>query len=122
MAHTFEFVLHFVGCVTVTVSPNQIIIIHLLLLILRGLVEGEGVISTSLSGSRFNISDIHFGDPTVVFIGFKYSDVLRVKPLLGLDVTQRFKLSILTFRSLREMGLMHCLMNKLFNLLCYFNF
>ena len=27
MARTFEFVLHFVGCVTVTVSPNQIIII-----------------------------------------------------------------------------------------------
>ena len=25
MARTFEFVLHFVGCVTVTVSPNQII-------------------------------------------------------------------------------------------------
>ena len=27
MARTFEFVLHFVRCVTVTVSPNQIIII-----------------------------------------------------------------------------------------------
>ena len=27
MARTFEFVLHFVGCVTVTVSPNRIIII-----------------------------------------------------------------------------------------------
>ena len=27
MARTFEFVLHIVGCVTVTVSPNQIIII-----------------------------------------------------------------------------------------------
>ena len=27
-ARTFEFVLHFVGCDTVTVSPNQIIIIY----------------------------------------------------------------------------------------------
>ena len=27
MARTFEYVLHFVRCVTVTVSPNQIIIV-----------------------------------------------------------------------------------------------
>ena len=31
MAGTFEFVLHFVGCVTVTVSPNQIIIIIIII-------------------------------------------------------------------------------------------
>ena len=31
MARTFEFVLHFVGCVTVTVSPNQIIIIIIII-------------------------------------------------------------------------------------------
>ena len=29
MAHTFEFVLRFLSCVTVTVSPNQIIIIFI---------------------------------------------------------------------------------------------
>ena len=33
MARTFEFVLHFVGCVTVTVSPNQIIIIIIIIII-----------------------------------------------------------------------------------------
>ena len=32
MAHTFEFVLHFVRCVTVTVSPNQIIIIIIIII------------------------------------------------------------------------------------------
>ena len=32
MARTFEFVLHFVGCVTVTVSPNQIIIIIIIII------------------------------------------------------------------------------------------
>ena len=33
MARTFEFVLQFVGCVTVTVSPNQIIIIIIIIII-----------------------------------------------------------------------------------------
>ena len=33
MARTFEYVLHFVRCVTVTVSPNQIIIIIIIILI-----------------------------------------------------------------------------------------
>ena len=33
LARTFEFVLHFVGCVTVTVSPNQIIIIIIIIII-----------------------------------------------------------------------------------------
>ena len=32
MARTFEFVLHFVECVTVTVSPNQIIIIIIIIM------------------------------------------------------------------------------------------
>ena len=31
MARTFEYVLHFVRCVTVTVSPNQIIIIIIII-------------------------------------------------------------------------------------------
>ena len=31
MARTFAFVLHFVGCVTVTMSPNQIIIIIIII-------------------------------------------------------------------------------------------
>ena len=35
MARTFEVVLHFVRCVTVTVSPNQIIII-IIIIIERG--------------------------------------------------------------------------------------
>ena len=35
MARTFEFVLHFVGCVTVTVSPNQIIIIIIIIIIIK---------------------------------------------------------------------------------------
>ena len=34
MARTFEFVLQFVGCVTVTVSPNQIIIIIIIIIII----------------------------------------------------------------------------------------
>ena len=34
MARTFEFVLQFVGCVTVTVSPNQIIIIIIIISII----------------------------------------------------------------------------------------
>ena len=40
MARTFEFVLHFVRCVMVTVSPNQIIIIIIIIIIMiavRGL-------------------------------------------------------------------------------------
>ena len=32
MAHTFDFVLHFVRCVMVTVSPNQIIIVVIITL------------------------------------------------------------------------------------------
>ena len=32
MARTFEYVLHFVSCVTVTVSPNQIIIIIIIII------------------------------------------------------------------------------------------
>ena len=32
-ARTFEYVLHFVGCDTVTVSPNQIIIIIIIIII-----------------------------------------------------------------------------------------
>ena len=32
MARTFEYVLHFVGCDTVTVSPNQIIIIIIIII------------------------------------------------------------------------------------------
>ena len=34
MARTFEFVLHFVGCVTVTLSPNQINIIIIIIIII----------------------------------------------------------------------------------------
>ena len=37
MARTFEFVSQFVGCVTVTVSPNQIIIIIIIMLLGSGL-------------------------------------------------------------------------------------
>ena len=35
MARTFEFVLHLVRCVTVTVSPNQIIITFIMLVLYK---------------------------------------------------------------------------------------
>ena len=41
MAHTFEFVLHFVRCDTVTVSPNLIIIIIYTYLTLMKLLRSE---------------------------------------------------------------------------------
>ena len=47
MARTFEFVLHFVGCVTVTVSPNQIIII---IIIIKGRDENIHIYSVDFLG------------------------------------------------------------------------
>ena len=41
MARTFEFVLHFVGCVTVTVSLNQIIIIIIIFFNTPGPARGD---------------------------------------------------------------------------------
>ena len=35
IAHTFDFVLHFVRCVSVTVSPNQTIAINILITIIE---------------------------------------------------------------------------------------
>ena len=41
-ARTFEYVLHFVGCDTVTVSSNQIIIIIIIIIIMwRDFISGE---------------------------------------------------------------------------------
>ena len=39
MARTFEYVLHFVRCVTVTLSPNQIIIIIIIIISVSKLQE-----------------------------------------------------------------------------------
>ena len=71
MARTFEFVLHFVRCVTVTVSPNQIIIIIIIIIIIS-LKTGqnnrklEHVNSLSIQGkliaainTEFNRTDIN---------------------------------------------------------------
>ena len=49
MARTFEFVLQFVGCVTVTVSPNQIIIIIIIIIV---------VIVLRIVGPPYNFLDI----------------------------------------------------------------
>ena len=58
MARTFKFVLHFVGCVTVTVSPNQIIIIIIIIIILS---------FTIFRHSTFKIS-CHYFDPSDALI------------------------------------------------------
>ena len=41
MARISEFVLHFVMCVTMTVSPNQIIIIIIIIILFQGSVNAK---------------------------------------------------------------------------------
>ena len=61
MAHTFEYVLHFVRCVTVTVSPNQIIII-----IIISIIRDRWSMHKDLRRRLIGPSDENFQDPTFV--------------------------------------------------------
>ena len=54
MARTFEFVLYFVGCVTVTVSPNQIIIIIIIIIIPRHCTKGEYETKSGIEKTKNN--------------------------------------------------------------------
>ena len=53
MARTFEFVLHFVECVTVTVSPNQIIIIIIITIFVAFVISVASVYQDGLKKPEF---------------------------------------------------------------------
>ena len=72
MARTFEFVLHFVGCVTVTVSPNQIIIIIIIIIIIT--YRQVQAIMFIIGSLDFGLAILLYVYPRTFSIIVKFSD------------------------------------------------